>query len=127
MRGSCLCGRIQYKLKGPKRTVVACHCIQCRKTSGHYVAATQVAAEHLELQGEENITWFTSSEEAKRGFCKHCGSQLFWRRNGSGRTSVMAGTIDGDTGLVMDTQIHPDTKGDYYDLPAARIADQSEV
>ncbi|WP_442475962.1 GFA family protein [Roseovarius litorisediminis] len=41
MRGSCQCGAVRYEVAGPLRQVVGCHCSQCRKTSGHYVAATQ--------------------------------------------------------------------------------------
>ena len=39
-RGSCLCGAVRYIVRGELRHVVGCHCGQCRKTSGHYVAAT---------------------------------------------------------------------------------------
>ncbi|MCG6858134.1 MAG: GFA family protein, partial [Salaquimonas sp.] len=39
-RGSCLCGAISFAVTGPMRPVVACHCNQCRKQSGHFFAAT---------------------------------------------------------------------------------------
>ncbi len=117
MQGSCLCGLIRYELTGATRSVVACHCTQCRKTSGHYVAATQVADDDLTINGVDHLTWFKSSAKAQRGFCKTCGSQLFWRAFGTGMTSVMAGTLDGATGLIMDQQIMVAHKGDYYALP----------
>ncbi|WP_298938022.1 GFA family protein [uncultured Ruegeria sp.] len=127
MRGSCLCGRVKYLIQGAPRQVVGCHCTQCRKSSGHYVAATQVENQHLQIDGQPNITWFQSSATARRGFCKNCGSQLFWARLDSAHTSVMAGTIDGGTGLRMDRQLHPETKGDYYSLPDIEIVDQSSL
>jgi hypothetical protein len=127
MRGSCLCQKITYEILAEPRSVVGCHCVQCRKTSGHYVAATQIKSELLEIKGLSNLTWFQSSVTAKRGFCKKCGSQLFWTEVGSGKTSVMAGTIDGATGLTMDRQIHSETKGDYYELPDSTIVDQSTL
>ena len=65
--GSCLCGAVTYRVNGALRPVVACHCIQCRKTSGHYVAATSARREAIEITGE--VTWFRSSESALRGFC----------------------------------------------------------
>ncbi len=40
--GSCLCGAVTYEVRGDLRPSVACHCSQCRKTSGHYWSATQV-------------------------------------------------------------------------------------
>ena len=127
MHGSCLCGRINYQTQGETRQVVGCHCTQCRKASGHYVAATQIHNKHLQIEGLSNITWFQSSAYAKRGFCKTCGSQLFWTRLDSTYTSVMAGTIDGDTGLKMDRQLYPETKGDYYTLPDVETVEQSSL
>ncbi len=47
--GGCLCGAVRYELQGRLRAVVACHCGQCRRTSGHYVAATAVRHDRLRL------------------------------------------------------------------------------
>ncbi len=124
MRGSCLCGTVTYTIEGEPRSVVACHCVQCRKASGHHVAATQVARARLTIEGSDNITWYRSSAEAQRGFCRTCGSQLFWTRLDSDDMSIMAGTLDGDTGLTMDRQLYPQFKGDYYQLPDVETDDQ---
>ncbi|MCQ0092160.1 GFA family protein [Roseovarius sp. M141] len=127
MRGSCLCGQVRYRIQDEPRSVVACHCTQCRKASGHYVAATQALTESIEIEGISNVTWYHSSDSAKRGFCKICGSQLFWTELSGDFTSVMAGTIDGNTGLKMDRQLYPESKGDYYDLPDVQPVDQSTL
>ena len=127
MHGSCLCGQVTYEINGPLRSVVGCHCNQCRKATGHFVAATQTRTEHLQINGQEHITWFQSSEKAMRGFCTTCGSPLFWRELDSDNTSVMAGTLDGETGLTMDRQIHTESKGDYYTLPDVDAVDQSTL
>lgn len=117
MKGQCLCGAVRYQLEGSIRPVMACHCVQCRKSSGHYVAATQVETRNLSIEGEESLTWYQSSNKARRAFCKICGSQLFWRPIEGEVTSIMAGTLDGETGLVMNKQIYCENKGDYYSLP----------
>ena len=115
--GSCLCGGVCYELSGPLRPSVACHCIQCRKTSGHHVSATQVPAGQLRLTAQETLRWFASSPDAERGFCNRCGSSLFWRHAGDdGATSVMSGTIDGATGITTQKHIFTAFKGDYYEL-----------
>src|SRR5688572_6173704 len=49
--GSCLCGAVRFKTSGTLRGVVYCHCSQCRKQSGHYYAATNVADTDLEVTG----------------------------------------------------------------------------
>jgi len=108
------------------RPVVACHCTQCRKTSGHYVAATQCLAADIDIEGG-TLKWFRSSEHAERGFCDACGSNLFWRRTGNLNISIFAGTIDGPTGLRIESQLYPESKGDYYDLPEVPVRDQSTL
>jgi len=124
--GGCLCGGVRYQLKGPLRPVVACHCTQCRKASGHYVAATQCLRTDVEISGD-TLRWFKSSETAERGFCSRCGGNLFWRRFESEYISVWAGTIDGDTGLRMESQLYPESKGDYYALPDLPVIRQQEL
>lgn len=78
--GSCLCGAISFTVRGPLRPVIACHCVQCRKTSGHHVAATSAPRETIEIRGLP--VWYVSSEWARRGFCGTCGSNLFWDGGG---------------------------------------------
>lgn len=115
--GSCLCGGVTYELTGDLRNSVACHCVQCRKTSGHYVSATQVEADQLTLTQTDTLTWYDSSPGAQRGFCNRCGASLFWKHeDDGGAVSVMSGTIDGDTGLTTEKHIFTAFKGDYYDI-----------
>lgn len=124
--GGCLCGGVRYEVHGSLRPVVACHCTQCRKTSGHYVAATDCAASDIKIV-ETTLKWFKSSDVAERGFCSRCGSNLFWRRFGKPKISIWAGTLDGQTGLRLAFQIHAESKGDYYDLPPVPVIDQADL
>ena len=111
--GSCLCGAVTYRVSGPLRPVIGCHCAQCRKTSGHHVAATSALRESVEVTGE--VRWFRSSDTARRGFCPACGSNLFWDGPGA-NMAIMAGTLDGPTGLRMAGHIYCADKGDYYEI-----------
>ena len=114
--GSCLCGKIHFNITELTRDVVVCHCKQCRKQTGHVVAATRVNDDGMTLSGAEHLTWFAASDDAKRAFCKHCGSLLFWKRNDSTTTSVMAGSLEEPTGLATACHIYTEYKGDYYDI-----------
>jgi hypothetical protein len=118
--GRCLCGAVSYEVSGPLRQVIACHCEQCRRTSGHFVAATQARREDFRLTVEEGLRWYASSEEAERGFCKICGSSLFWRQHAEPFVSIMAGTLDQPTGLGIVEHIHRESAGDYYEIPGTR-------
>lgn len=111
--GSCLCGAVRFTITGPLRPVIACHCLQCRKSSGHHVAATSARRDHVSVAGD--VTWFRSSDTARRGFCGTCGSNLFW--DGAGENlSIFAGSFDGETGLRIAGHIYCAFKGDYYDI-----------
>jgi hypothetical protein len=114
--GSCLCGAVHFKATGQLRGVVYCHCSQCRKQTGHYYAATNVPDENLVIEGPDNITWYRSSDFAERGFCRTCGSALFWKRHDHHYTSVLAGLFDNPTGLTEDCHIFLADKGDYYSV-----------
>ena len=114
LTGGCLCGAVRYAAHGALRNVVYCHCEQCRRTSGHYVAATNVADADLELTTSDGLRWFDSSAAAKRGFCGLCGSSLFWKRLESDTISVMAGSLDDKQALIADRHIFVDDKASYY-------------
>ena len=114
--GGCLCGGVRYRLRGPLRPIVYCHCGQCRRTSGHFVAATAVAKDALEIIDDESLEWFDSSEFASRGFCRRCGSSLFWVSAHRDHASIMAGTLDDTAGLKAVRHIFVSDKGDYYEL-----------
>ncbi|MDD9909934.1 MAG: GFA family protein [Ahrensia sp.] len=114
--GSCLCGTVKYRVNGPLRDVVACHCQQCRKQSGHFYAATDCADDDLIIENGGSLAWYSSSDFAKRGFCNGCGSNLFWRRNGSNQTSILAGSLDSDPSIRLTRHIFCADKGTYYEI-----------
>ena len=53
--GGCLCGSVTYAVSGDLANIVACHCEQCRKTSGHFVAATRVNENKLLLKDHQAL------------------------------------------------------------------------
>ena len=114
--GGCLCGGVRYRITGKLRPVVCCHCNQCRRTSGHFVAATAVEKDALEFVADESLEWFESSALASRGFCKRCGSSLFWLPGTRAYVCIMAGTLDESGGLETVEHIFVGDKGNYYEL-----------
>lgn len=80
------------------------------------MAATACEAGHLELIDDEGLRWYRSSPAAERGFCKHCGSNLFWRPDQGAHISIMSGTLDVPTGLTACEHIHVDSAADYYTI-----------
>ncbi len=114
MKGSCLCGGVEFETESPARPVITCHCTQCRKQSGHFWAASSVPAVDLRLVRSDTLAWYEASTSARRGFCSGCGAFLFWQATGSDQMSFGVGAIDGLTGLrVAEAWYLPDA-GDYY-------------
>jgi hypothetical protein len=115
--GSCLCGAVRYEVSGRLRPVIGCHCTQCRKQTGHYMAATAAKHANFKIIKDEGLRWFRSSEWAERAFCQICGSTLFWQGSGKDYVAIAAGTLDGVTGLNIAGHIFCADKGDYYEIP----------
>lgn len=113
MEGGCLCGAVRFRLTPPLRDVIACHCTQCRKTSGHFWAATSVPHERFHLTEAKGLRWFQSSANARRGFCATCGAALFWEPHGESRISVAGGALEGPTGLTIASDWFLEDAGDY--------------
>lgn len=115
-RGSCLCGAVSFLVEGELTPPDACHCNQCRKASGHYWASTDVPRTALTISGQEQLAWYRSSEKVKRGFCKNCGSPLFWDAAGRQNISISMGAFEQPTKVRMEKHIFVPDKGDYYDI-----------
>lgn len=114
--GSCYCGAVTFEITGKIRSVVYCHCGQCRKMSGPFMAATSAPNERFTLTKDEGLTWFPSSSEAERGFCGSCGSPLFWRETEADRISICVGALDNPDVLAEAGHIFVADKPGWYDL-----------
>lgn len=114
--GHCACGAVSFKAHGALREVIYCHCSQCRRQTGHFLASTAAEDVDLIVEGVENLSWFQSSPEAKRGFCKVCGSGLFWKNTTKSYTSILAGSFDEPSGLKAEKHIFVGDKGSYYEI-----------
>ncbi len=114
--GGCLCGGVRYRIRGALRGVIACHCAQCRRTSGHYAAMTSAPSANIEMTASGSLRWYKSSDTAERGFCGVCGGNLFWKQVGRDAVSITAGTLDVPTNLKVEEHIFFADKSDYYSI-----------
>ena len=114
MIGSCLCGAVAFKVTKPLRPLILCHCTQCRKMSGHFLAASSVPMDRFRLIEDRGLRWFRASTSAERGFCGDCGAFLFWKPASGDRISFAAGSLEGPTGLQVEGERYFENAGDYY-------------
>jgi len=114
--GSCLCGGVRFEVTCELPAPDACHCVQCRKHSGHYFASTNVPRSAIVIRGQENVAWYQSSAKVRRGFCSKCGSSLFWDPPARDWIAVAMGAFDSPTGTHLAMHIFVAEKGDYYEI-----------
>lgn len=123
----CLCGKTAIVLEEIDPEIGVCHCRMCRKWSGGPYLNIKHAGQ-LKIIGIENVSIYDSSEWAERGFCKNCGTHLFYRLKNNEEAYLPAGLLEDDKGLVLDHQIFIDEKPSYYsfaqktqDMTAAQV------
>ena len=107
---------MRYEVNGPMRCIIACHCEQCRRTSGHFVAATACRRKYFALTSSDTLRWYSAVPGYRRGFCAHCGSSLFFEETGSERVSIASGSLDQPQGLKIAAHIFTSEAGDYYSI-----------
>lgn len=118
--GRCLCGSVRYEVVGELMPVVNCHCSKCRRFHGHVGAYTATRRENLVVVEASGLKWYRSVQDETpnvyRGFCKQCGSSLFWDPRGLQIISIAAGSVDPPTGLDTQRHVWISQKTDYYTI-----------
>ena len=107
MRGSCLCGAVEYEIDQLDMPILHCHCRSCRKAHAAIFASTAgVMREHFRwVTGEEKLTAFESSPGKMRHFCSVCGSHLVAERLAHPNVIVRVATLDDDPGSKLSMHI----------------------
>jgi hypothetical protein len=93
--GGCQCGKVRYALYVAPENSHVCHCRMCQRATGGLFAALAGApkASFAWTQGEPAM--FESSNLAKRGYCRDCGTPLSFSYNlPEARFYVTIGSLD---------------------------------
>ena len=98
LKGSCLCGAVQYEVAGDPTRFFHCHCSRCRKATGTGHASNLFIQPGVLtwLRGEEQVRAF-KVPEAKRfanHFCATCGSRLPRQAKETASVVIPAGSLD---------------------------------
>lgn len=92
--GGCQCGAVRYRVGTGLENPHLCHCRMCQKAAGNYFMPLASAP-----RGKVAITrgepgWFHSSGIVRRGFCRDCGTPLFFDPVGEADIAVTLGSLD---------------------------------
>lgn len=100
--GHCLCGRVTFRVKGSLRPVLHCHCENCRRATGNFVAATGCATVDLAIDDPAKVFRWHELSHCRYGFCSGCGSHMFWQGNDHReRTSIQVGVLNDASALEL--------------------------
>ena len=107
MKGSCLCGSIEYEISKFETEIVHCHCKTCRKAhSAAFNTTAGVKPESFKwVKGEENLSGFESSPGKVRYFCSKCGTHLIAKKQGAPFWVLRLGSLDDDPKQKPTTSI----------------------
>jgi hypothetical protein len=105
--------QVTFTADEAKPTFSACHCGMCRRWSGGspFFAVT---AKGMRFSSEDDIGRYASSDWAERGFCKKCGTQLFYFLKPTGSYHVSAGVFDDPNAFSLALEIFVDRKPPGY-------------
>lgn len=70
----------------------------------------------MTIEGEENLSWYFSRPEVRRGFCSNCGASLFWDPVEKDWMGVAMGAFDAPTGTKLHVHVWVSELGDYYEI-----------
>jgi hypothetical protein len=114
--GKCLCGTVRFTATDFHTEYHACHCGMCRRWSGGspFFAASCEAVTFD--SGGESVGRYTSSDWAERGFCKNCGTTLFYFLKPTQKYAMSVGTFDDPSIFRLAGEIFIDQKPPGYDL-----------
>lgn len=116
--GGCMCGAVRFEVTKEITETGACHCGMCRKFSGGVYLAIEAGPEDLTFTNKDGLAVYKSSDWAERGFCKKCGSSLFYRLTAPGPAQgtyhFAMGSLDDTDGIKMMGEIYIDKKPEGY-------------
>ena len=96
--GSCACGEVEYTINNSPLFTQACHCINCKKSTGSsFVIHTMIFEDDLTVKGKISSTELpTGSGKGYRAyFCVNCGVYIYCKYNvAKGRVAIRSSTLD---------------------------------
>ena len=125
VKGSCLCGSVQYEVSGEAQRFYHCHCKRCRKATGTGHASNLLITPKTAIswtQGEDYLMRYKVPEAERffNCFCKQCGSPMPRVVPELDGVLIAAGSLDSDPPFPPQAHIFWDSRAKWScsdDLP----------
>lgn len=92
--GGCQCGAVRYHARAMLDNAHICHCRMCQKAVGNVFAAMVAAPRDALTWTRGTPAGFLSSDQVTRGYCRDCGTPLFYDFMGGDRVNLTIGSLD---------------------------------
>lgn len=102
--GGCQCGAVRFRITGPLGRPSICHCRMCQKQFGGLFAALVTAPDEATEWTRGAPSYFQSSVNIERGFCRDCGTPLTYRHPGG--LEIAIGAFDARDDLAPQIQVN---------------------
>ncbi|MDY8109491.1 GFA family protein [Fulvimarina sp. 2208YS6-2-32] len=115
IHAKCLCGGVRIDADVESLTIAVCHCDVCRRWCGGPFMALE-GARDVTIAGTDYLGLYESSGWGERGFCRNCGSSLFFRLKDASMYGISAMACSDITDAHLAEQIFIDSKPGWYEL-----------
>lgn len=107
LKGSCLCGNVQYEVTQLDSPIEHCSCQTCRKAhAAPFNSSATVLRDHFQwVAGEGLLSNYESSPGKIRHFCSVCGSHIVAEKPAQSYVILRVATLDEDPGQKPEFQI----------------------
>ncbi len=130
--GGCQCGKVQYALYVAPQNSHVCHCRMCQRATGGLFAALAGAPKGEFEWTDGEPAFFESSNLAKRGYCRDCGTPLSFSYNmPEARFYVTIGSLDDPNAAGIVIQYGVESRIEWVkfcdDVPAERTGEDAKA
>ncbi|WP_346433297.1 GFA family protein [Oceaniradius stylonematis] len=103
--GGCQCGAVRFTAEPDLENGHLCHCRMCQKAVGAPFAAHVGAPVESLIWTRGEPSEFESSAGIFRGFCKACGTYLYFRREAGKRQSMAMAAFDRAADIPLNAEL----------------------
>ena len=111
----CLCGSVRFSAVPVKAETDVCHCSMCRRWAAGPLFAVD-CGDSLVVDAGDDLERYGSSDWGERGFCRKCGTSLFWNLTGQQAYHVSLSAFETPPQVRFATEIFIDEKPDCYEF-----------
>ena len=114
LTGGCQCGAVRYALDQQPQNVHVCHCRMCQKAVGGPFAIICPVQKSAFRLTRGTLSYFNSSDIARRGFCNACGTPLTFEYPDADDLGVLVGTLDEPDRAPPENQYGNESRVSWY-------------